>query len=138
MLEVKIAGIPRPDLERKVVVREAYPGQGREIQSQVYNRLGRLTNLETLRVGDQVGRFQYDCLEMSLESGLDKLSGLKALKELNTESLATKIGIKEVQWMGNWPKLSTIYGLDGRGRDVEAVEWLRANRPKIVVQKEHY
>ena len=134
VLEVKIAGIPRPGLEWKVVDREAYLGQGREIQSQVHDRLGRLTNLETLWVGDRVGIFQHDCLEMSLESGLDKLSGLKSLKELNIESLATKIGIKEVQWMvENWPKLSTIYGLDGRGRHVEAVEWLWENRPEIVV-----
>jgi len=134
VFEFMIAGIPRPDLENESLVAEAYPGQGREIQSQVYDRLGRLTNLETLRMGDQCGKFQYDCLEMSLESGLDKLSGLKSLKELNIESLATKIGIKEVQWMvENWPKLSTIYGLDGRGRHVEAVEWLWENRPEIVV-----
>ncbi|KAK3811073.1 MAG: hypothetical protein J3Q66DRAFT_404459 [Benniella sp.] len=134
VLEVMIAGIPRADLEMKSIVREAYPGQGREIQSQVYDRLGRLTNLKSLKLGDHFGAFQCDCLEMSLESGLDKLSGLKALEELNIESLATKIGTQEVQWMvENWPNLCTIYGLDGRGGDVEAVEWLQENRPKIVV-----
>ncbi|KAK3811076.1 MAG: hypothetical protein J3Q66DRAFT_443327 [Benniella sp.] len=135
VLDVKIDGIQRPDLEICSLV-EAYPGQGREIQSQLYDRLGRLNHLETLKLGDRCGRTQYDCLEMSLESGLDKLSGLKSLKELNIEKMVTMIGTKEVQWMvENWPKLSAIYGLDGRGWDMEAVEWLRENCPKIVVQK---
>ncbi|KAK3811081.1 MAG: hypothetical protein J3Q66DRAFT_390966 [Benniella sp.] len=137
ILEVKIAGIPRTDLENESVVAEAYPGQGREIQSQVYDRLGRLTKLEMLQLGDQFhfgNIHQYGCLEMSLESGLDKLSGLKSLKELNIEKMETKIGTQEAQWMvGNWPKLNTISGLDGCGRDVEAVNWIRENCPKIVV-----
>ena len=139
ILQVVIAGIPRPDLENENVVAEVYPGQGREIQGQVYDRLGRLTHLEKLKICDpSCISYQYDCLEMSLESGLEKLSGLKSLKELSIVNLVTtKIGIKEVQWMvENWPKLNTIYGLDGRGRDVEAVEWLRVNEPKIEVQEE--
>ncbi|KAK3811087.1 MAG: hypothetical protein J3Q66DRAFT_390971 [Benniella sp.] len=134
ILEVKIAGIPRPDLKRKRVIREAYPGQGHEIQSQVYDRLGRLTNLDTLRLGDGEGTFRYDCLEMSMKSGLDKLSGLKSLDELSIERLATKIGTQEVQWMvENWPKLRYIFGLDGNGRNYKAVGWLRENRSMIVV-----
>ncbi|KAK3811085.1 MAG: hypothetical protein J3Q66DRAFT_404469 [Benniella sp.] len=138
VLEVKIAGIPRPDLEEKSILLEAYPGQGREIQSQVYERLGRLANLETLRLG-QASEPLYDCLEMSLESGLDKLSGLESLKELGVERLETKIGIKEIQWMVvNWPRLSVIRGLDGQGRNVEAVRWIQENHPKIVVKKANY
>ncbi|KAK3811092.1 MAG: hypothetical protein J3Q66DRAFT_58717 [Benniella sp.] len=147
VLTVKITGIPRPDLKRnrrKRVFREAYRGQGREIQNQLYDRLGRLTKLETLQLGDGFGTLQDSCLEMSLESGLDKLSGLKSMKELNVERSETKIGIKEVQWMvENWPKLSAIYGLDGRGLDgrrknFEAFEWLRENRPKILVRRMLY
>ncbi|KAK3811074.1 MAG: hypothetical protein J3Q66DRAFT_58551 [Benniella sp.] len=134
-LRVKIAGIPRPDLEWERVVAEEYLGQGLEIQSQVYDRVGRLTNLEMLRLGDGYGAFRYDCLEMSLESGLDKLSGLKSLDHLSIEKLATKIGTQEVQWMvKNWPKLRYIFGLDRNELDYEAVGWLRENR--IVVMKE--
>ncbi|KAK3811083.1 MAG: hypothetical protein J3Q66DRAFT_58648 [Benniella sp.] len=113
VLDIKITGIPRPDLESESVVAEAYPGQGREIQSQVYERLGRLTHLKTLWLGDHLGAFQRDCLEMSLESGLDKLSGLKSLKKLSVGKMATKIGIQEIRWMvENWPKLSVLYGFD--------------------------
>jgi hypothetical protein len=76
---------------------------------------------------------------MSLESGLHKLSGLKSLKELNIERLVMEIGTQEAQWMvENWPKLNIISGLDGCGRDVEAVTWLRVNFPKIVVRKGQY
>jgi hypothetical protein len=138
MLDIKIAGIQRPDLDMCALV-EAYPGQGREIQSQLYDRLGRLTHLETLRLGDGFGGSQYDCLEMSLESGLDKLSGLKSLKKLNVGRLETKIGINEVQWMvENWPELSIVGGLGVHRWDMEAVEWLRKNCPKISVMRKLY
>ncbi|KAK3811077.1 MAG: hypothetical protein J3Q66DRAFT_58571 [Benniella sp.] len=136
-LTVKISGIPRPDSENESVVAEAYPGQGREIQSQVYDRLGRLTQLEMLNLGNLCGSFyQYDCLEMSLESGLDKLSGLKSIEKMDLRKLETKIGIKEIQWMvENWPKLSAIYGLHDRRRDVEAVEWLQESCPKVALER---
>ncbi|KAK3811088.1 MAG: hypothetical protein J3Q66DRAFT_390972 [Benniella sp.] len=110
--------VPQPDLGNGKVLEESYPGQGREIQSQVYGRLGRLTNLEALKLGDLVHIYEHECLEMSLESGLEKLSGLKSLKELNVVGLATKIGDKEIQWMTeNWPKLSFIYGVYKNGKD---------------------
>ncbi|KAK3811091.1 MAG: hypothetical protein J3Q66DRAFT_404481 [Benniella sp.] len=133
-LAVKIYGIPRLDSEEESSLNvEGYPGQGREVQSQVYDRLGRLTSLETLRLGDEYGIFQSDCLEMSLESGLDKLSGLRSLKELNVGKMAIKIGTQEVQWMvENWPKFSVIRGLD-EDRDVEAVKWLEENCPRVEV-----
>ncbi|KAK3811093.1 MAG: hypothetical protein J3Q66DRAFT_58718 [Benniella sp.] len=135
-LTVKIHGIPRPNLEEESALNvEGYPGQGREVQSQVYDRLGRLTSLESLRLHDECGALQSDCLEMSLESGLDKLSGLKSLKELCVGRMATKIGIKEVQWMAeNWPKFSVIRGFD-EDRDVEAVKWLEENCPRIKVTR---
>jgi hypothetical protein len=144
VLEIKFAPIPRPDSENESMVAEAYPGQGREIQSQVYDRIARLTHLDTLRLGyicasRYTGYRPEMSLEMSLESGLDKLSGLKSLNELSIQKVATRIGTKEVQWMvENWPNLSAIYGLDERGRDVEAVECIRENFPKIVVQKWQY
>jgi hypothetical protein len=118
MLEIKIARIPRPDLKKDDVDEEAYPGQGREIQSQVYGRLGRLTHLEKLRLSDVTSTPRSDCLEMTLESGLDKLSGLKSLQELNVGSMETNIGTKEIQWMvENWPKLGVIHGVNGRAKD---------------------
>ncbi|KAK3811102.1 MAG: hypothetical protein J3Q66DRAFT_372787 [Benniella sp.] len=136
-LRVRITGVPRPDLE-ECQVQERYLGEGRGIQSQVYERLARLTRLETLWLGETLYQEeQYDCLEMSLESGLHRLSGLKSLKELGVMSLVMKIGVKEVQWMAdNWPQLRTIHGIHGmRFWDIDtrrrAVEWLQQNRPEI-------
>lgn len=138
---VNIRGIPRPDLEGRGVVEETYPGQGREIQKQVYDRLGRLTKLESLQLGytHPVGSkltnkaIQMDCLEMSLESGLWKLKGLKSLKKLDVAHMAVRIGVREVQWMvEQWPRLHTICGLDSdEERVVKAVRWLRENHPEI-------
>lgn len=135
VLEASITGVPRPDLTGRDVVAEAYPGQARELHGQVYDRLARLTNLETLCLGLRRTHSQYDCLEISLESGLDKLSGLKRLKELDVTGTRTRIGLKEVQWMTeHWPRLTAIYGLCEEDKDEEVVRWLRENRPHIEVK----
>ncbi|KAF9976141.1 hypothetical protein BGZ65_007956 [Modicella reniformis] len=137
VLKLKIRGIPRPDLEGDGVVGEEYPGQGHEIQRPVYDRLARFTNLETLWLGEYRWLDQWDCLEMSLESGLYKLKGLKALKELNVWCMKTKIGLEEVQWMTeNWPRLNAINGIDrGFSDDNDrAVRWLQEYHPKIRLQ----
>ncbi|KAK3811127.1 MAG: hypothetical protein J3Q66DRAFT_58950, partial [Benniella sp.] len=127
-LKVVIVGIPRPDLKSENDIEEAYPGEGREIQSQVYDRLARLTNLETLWLGSSSNVRQVGGMEVSLEGGLYKLSGLKRLGELNVTCLRTRIGVKEVQWMvKNWPRLRIIHGLDG-GDTQEALRWLQLAR----------
>ncbi|KAI8352285.1 hypothetical protein B0O80DRAFT_454169 [Mortierella sp. GBAus27b] len=141
VLKIMIVKIPRPDVGN-CDTKEPYFGQGREIQMLVYERLARLTNLETLWLGkgphvtdhDRYARWepQSDCLEMSLESGLHKLSGLKKLKELSVENLTTRIGVMEVQWMTeHWPQLHAIHGLCEDGEQLEAVQWLREHHPKI-------
>ncbi|KAI8352276.1 hypothetical protein B0O80DRAFT_454158, partial [Mortierella sp. GBAus27b] len=148
-LKVRITGIPRPDLEQCTIAFELYPGQGREIQSYVYDRLARLTNLKTLWLGGfgygpyfytgyeytydwNVSR--YDCLEMSLSSGLWKLAGLKALKKLGVASMVTRIGLEEIQWMcNNWPNLRVISGtLD---QHEEVAKWLEEHHPKVSLKK---
>ncbi|KAK3811132.1 MAG: hypothetical protein J3Q66DRAFT_351105 [Benniella sp.] len=156
VLKVMIVGIPRPDLKGVDVIEEVYPGEGREIQGQVYDRLARLTNLETLWLGDECGSAGVQSPEMSLESGLGKLSGLKQLKELNVAGFLSRIGVEEVQWMvENWPELRVIYGFDndgfGYGNDgysegmnvydeigEEAVAWLKENHPEITVVRKSW
>ncbi|KAF9351160.1 hypothetical protein BGX34_000758 [Mortierella sp. NVP85] len=131
VLKIKLHGIPRPDLEGSA---ETYIGMGPQLQRHVYDRLAQLTNLEILWLGNrsykanaarkEVMKDQRDCLEMSLESGLDKLSDLKSLKELSVSGMTTRIGVKEVQWMAeHWPNLRIVYGLCKR-RARDAVEWL--------------
>jgi hypothetical protein len=122
-LKVTLVGVPRPDLMGDDVVFEAYPGQARETHDQIYDRLARLASLEVLALEGNHYHHMSGCLEMSLESGLDKLSGLKLLRELDTNGLRTKIGVKEVQWMTeHWPRLRVVRGL-GANED-EAAEWL--------------
>lgn len=134
-LKVRIAGIPRPE-GRCPVAREIYPGQGREIEGQVYERLARLTHLEVLWLGSDPDR-QYcvDCLEMSLYSGLSKLAGMKRLKELDVSDLLTRIDAKDVQWMTeHWPELRAIYGLDSWSHG-EALKWIRQHCPEISLRR---
>lgn len=94
-----------------------------DLQRQVYRFLGTLTNLEELSLGfgpeedsiftlpqDQ-GR-QKDCLEFSLNSGLELLEGLKSLRVLNVARMNHRIQLSEVQWMcRSWPQLRVIEGL---------------------------
>ncbi|KAG0009038.1 hypothetical protein BGZ80_002804 [Entomortierella chlamydospora] len=157
-LRIRITGIPRPDLGRQQgVVEEVYAGQGREIQIQVYERLARFTNLESLWLGSNPSiqqfdsspeREQRDCIEMSLENGLDKLGGLKELRVLSLAHMNTRIGLKEVQWMvENWPKLHVIRGLGDEGNESDdedeededeteyekILDWLEEHCPEILV-----
>ncbi|KAK3810867.1 MAG: hypothetical protein J3Q66DRAFT_350403 [Benniella sp.] len=139
-LTLHISGIPRPDLlgnvaSHETVIEETYPGQGREIQSQVYDRITRFTNLRVLKLGNagmtvsagvdhRVRQNHFDCLEMSLESGLSKLAELKALMILDVSDMKTRIGVKEVKWMvEHWPNLRYVGGL--QGNSMEVVYWLQ-------------
>lgn len=48
-------------------------------------------------------------LEMPLESGLYKLSGLSRMRELDVTSMHMEIDAKEVQWMAeHWPRLRAL------------------------------
>ncbi|KAG0217512.1 hypothetical protein B0O80DRAFT_503120 [Mortierella sp. GBAus27b] len=139
-LSIRITGIPRPDLEGNAF-QEAYPGEGRMIQGQVYDRLARLTNLNLLTLGSStnvsdrgkavVQKDQCDCLDMSLESGLHRLAGLRQMKELYIPYMKTRIGLKEGQWMvEQWPQLRLL-NISERSTDVEVVRWLHDNHPRV-------
>ncbi|KAG0343873.1 hypothetical protein BG004_004918 [Podila humilis] len=110
------------------------------LQQEVYRQLGSLHRLEELILGHvmepeprfimdeedyqdfdglthrYVARgYQYECLEFSLESGLDLLSGLKQLRVLNVTRMTHRIGVRELEWMHvNWPNLKNIVGLTRR------------------------
>ncbi|KAF9150546.1 hypothetical protein BG015_007659 [Linnemannia schmuckeri] len=94
-----------------------------DLQRQIYRFLGSLTNLEELCLGfgpeedsiftlpqDQ-GR-QKDCLDFSLESGLELMEGLRSLRLLNVARMNHRIRLCELQWMcRSWPQLRMIEGL---------------------------
>lgn len=118
-----------PGSPKEIVQRES-----RILQRKILAQLSRLTHLRVLTLGSErpdydtyelyqlvvhgigtmiVGKTaQYNCLELSLESGLDELGGLKELEELNVGQMGHRIGLAEVQWMvAHWPKLKSIVGL---------------------------
>ncbi|KAK3836381.1 MAG: hypothetical protein JOS17DRAFT_477325 [Linnemannia elongata] len=163
VFRAKIGWIPRPDITRTyyghpmtswTIKREAYPGEGLEIQRRVYERLARMTRLERLELGNEDRwpnanadsdmpnmslqrnhdlRHQYSCLDMTLRSGLRMLEGLKNLRVLSVVRMETRIGVEEVQWMRqNWPKLTMIRGLSVDGEEKEAGQWLKDECPKIL------
>jgi len=149
VLKLVVGGIPRPGSGGDQSAMEEYPGQRREIQGLVYDRLARLDNLEILSLGDtpeedafallRGGETQENCLEMSLESGLHKLSELRKLKELNVLGMKTKIGIKEIQWMTeHWPRLRVLRGLDESDESgKQVVQWIQEHHPEIDLMKAH-
>ncbi|KAF9131088.1 hypothetical protein BGW39_002247 [Mortierella sp. 14UC] len=68
-----------------------------------------LRGIRTMIVAENV---QHQCLELTLESGLDELAGLKELEEVNVYEMAHWIGIAEVRWMvEQWPRLRALRGL---------------------------
>ncbi|KAG0261436.1 hypothetical protein DFQ27_002959, partial [Actinomortierella ambigua] len=90
----------------------------RATQRQVLRRLGQQTNFRRLVIGGMLtsrvtNRFgiQCSCLEMTLESGLDELAGLKELEELDIHHMDHRVGVSELEWMAeNFPKLRRLRG----------------------------
>ncbi|KAG0006444.1 hypothetical protein BGZ65_007964 [Modicella reniformis] len=106
-------------------------------QVQIYKRLARLVNLESLSLrclynDPRTSHTQHDSLEMSLESGLSQLEGLKMMKVLSVGSLMN-VGKKEAKWMvDNWPKLHEVRGFDKDNKmHVEAERWFVMDCPHI-------
>jgi hypothetical protein len=83
-----------------------------------YDQLGRLTHLKELRIGWKTERafWKYPHLDMSLQSGLGRLSELKALETLDMSKIRLlNFGMPEAQWMvREWPMLKVIQGLKDR------------------------
>ncbi|KAG0030753.1 hypothetical protein BGZ81_002223 [Podila clonocystis] len=87
----------------------------RRLQQGVYRQLARLTKLQYLNLGqvccpqyqgDVDNVVQTDCLEMSLESGVEELASLKELRLLNVSNMDQRITRAERQWMDSvWPDL---------------------------------
>jgi hypothetical protein len=128
-LRIMIPSILGPGVAKAM---EKYSSQRLEIQGRMYDRIARLQNLETLWLGCPGSKNRKDSLEMSLESGLDKLSGLKKLQVLNVSNLFVKIDVQEIQWMTEqWPRLHTVHGISGRSFRKDGLEWMQKNHPWI-------
>ncbi|KAG0306251.1 hypothetical protein BGZ98_002717 [Dissophora globulifera] len=114
------------------VLKEEDQKKSAALHNGVYSQLGRLTHLEELRMGipydsenlnyhrhDKKYDRQYDCLSMSLESGLGLLSGLKNLRVVALEDMEVEIdGDNERKWIEeHWPKARVVTTDDWTDRD---------------------
>ncbi|KAK5827661.1 hypothetical protein F5H01DRAFT_332012 [Linnemannia elongata] len=91
-------GIPRPEIPRTPIIQEKVRSGTRQesldLQRQVYTKLARFNKLRKLKLSTQISKrhvWQYDCLSVTLESGLD------VLRDLQNE---------EKEWVQrNWPQV---------------------------------
>ncbi|KAG0332140.1 hypothetical protein BG004_001373 [Podila humilis] len=107
-------------------------------QVKVFERLARLKNLKTLRLGHVASKRKQRAgedinswvrdrrdIRMKLGHGLELLKSLQQLEELQVFEVGLDIGLQEVQWMHEqWPRLRHVYGLR---RLSEARTWLTAH-----------
>ncbi|GJJ70348.1 hypothetical protein EMPS_02697 [Entomortierella parvispora] len=75
---------------------------------------------------------QSNCLLMSLESGLDEMAELQALRVLDISFMDHEIGLPELQWMmEHWTSLKSVPGLMRDDWTDELDDWLRINAPHV-------
>jgi len=142
-LEMILSNIPRPDLQGVVIhgkMLGPYPDslwiESRNLQRQIYERLGHCTRLRRLILGvsqlrsldvREANSCIYEGLEFSLDSGLGMLSGLTDLRVLDVQMLEHKIGIPELEWMKvHWKRLERIVGLEP---DETSLKWIKKHKP---------
>ncbi|KAG0012192.1 hypothetical protein BGZ82_002696 [Podila clonocystis] len=106
-------------------------------QKRVCERLGTFTSLKTLQLAPRAHQIrerdedQEESLHLTLETGLDKMDGLKKLEELYIGNMDHRVGLQEAKWMvEQWPKLRKLSGLNASS---EAFCWLRSSRHKIML-----
>ncbi|KAF9309611.1 hypothetical protein BG003_009550 [Podila horticola] len=111
--------------------------QCRDIQRQVYKKLAEQKMLRHLGLGycTTIDRndtlFQEQCLDMTLQSGLDELACLIKMEVLRVGNMNQMIGIPELEWMAkHWIKLTRISGMFSTRVDPVpgAREWIRDHR----------
>ncbi|KAF9902692.1 hypothetical protein EC991_004615 [Linnemannia zychae] len=120
-LSIEIGGIPRPDIQEDQngePIPKGHPmhsgtdEESHAIQRRIYRQLGSLVYLEELYLGNNQGENQLNCLSMTLESGLDLLDGLVALRVLGVGRMHHRIEVIDRDWMWrNWCRLETILGM---------------------------
>lgn len=158
-----IVGVPRPDVTLQHngqptsgALHSGTMADSHAIQRRILAQIGMLTGLQELHLGinefseDETDRFGYDsvtnmtlfvddqfqltCLELSLASGLDQLSGLKRLEVLDVTRMAHRIGVAELEWMQeNWPCLERVEGLFNEWYDIlepGVRSWLEKHKPR--------
>ncbi|KAF9345135.1 hypothetical protein BGX26_003489 [Mortierella sp. AD094] len=93
----------------------------------VYQQLGRLTKLQHLRLEWWTEKKYESCanMDMSIESGLEHLEGLKELRVLDVSCIKqVNVQQREVEWMAeNWPRIRKIKGLLEKENDTNHIQF---------------
>lgn len=144
-----IITVPRPDDNDKEEHGSTNSDmiESRRIQRLVYRKLAELTGLRALRLGhvddgsEDVNDswYQSQCLEMTLESGLDELAGLKEMEKLDVSYTKHRIGIRELEWMAErWPNLRVVSGLFRTCIDPVpgAREWVKLHHAEWIAESD--
>ncbi|KAF8975745.1 hypothetical protein BGZ46_008875 [Entomortierella lignicola] len=79
----------------------------------IYEQLGKLTELQTLVLKEITTDYKdHDpMLDLSLEKGLNNLSSLKRLRQLDIRGLSVNMGYPEIEWIAKeWTRLVEIKG----------------------------
>ncbi|KAF8981541.1 hypothetical protein BGZ46_002621 [Entomortierella lignicola] len=108
---------------------------GKDLNSQVIDRLATLVRLEHLDFGSRaryITEFRY-LLDLRMEEGLPALASLKEIKCINLNCTKQGIGMVEIRWMlKNWRRLVAVYGGLNETKHVKdaLVSILRAHKIK--------
>ena len=116
-VDIKI-DVPRVDDDTLSSNSEAIQSS-RDTHRQVLRRFGQQTNLRMLVIGGMaftpataIFGHQCNCLEMTVESGLDELVDLKDLELLDIHHMDHRAGVPELDWMDqNLPNLRQLIGI---------------------------
>jgi hypothetical protein len=136
-----------------------------DVQLKVYEQLGHLTRLrelvlgmddvdllEEVRIAEEANEgeyydsggeedngvqtgYQYDCLDMSVSSGMDRMWRLKDLRSVIVKGMATQFWREEHQsWVrAHWPMMLTTQGGGGNDRDrYKDPFWLQYGIPEYM------
>ncbi|KAG0292995.1 hypothetical protein BGZ96_003451 [Linnemannia gamsii] len=124
----EIRNIPRPDITREIrgqpATEHTQAGtleESIELQRRIFSKLSQFTKLRELTLGfhynagypkvvpsDWDDIRQYDCLAMTLDSGLDMLKDLKEIQEVGLPNMEIYIdGEQEQSWFDeHWPNVA--------------------------------
>lgn len=98
----------------------------------VFEQLSKLVQLEQLELGDDPLRDlnvvlaqnlrSQGALQLRLDSGLDRLAGLKSLFAVEFHGTAQTMRVQEMEWMmENWPELEEVSGKLSRNSQTHAL-----------------
>ncbi|KAG0026532.1 hypothetical protein BGZ82_009437, partial [Podila clonocystis] len=137
ILQIEIASSPPPFEDASLVV-DGNDNQGSntrqwteiEMQRRVLEQIGSFTRMRELMIGGSHSR----SMDLTLgEGGLELLSGLKRMRNMNVKKMGHKVGQRELEWMvEQWP---TVRLLMFQGYKPDTIDLGRVGALKMARQR---